>query len=199
MIIPFAIYAQALRETTTRNSRGAYIYKISLGLVNTPNIDKEIVLDKNDSGLIFENYEGQPGYMYKVSVGIKHTEFGYKVLNYNAKKNADGEKGDINFDTQTAFAAIYIDDTTDLKGLNMSLGVGTGIAKLTINRESDLKPYNIRNGALYTKEMQYFAGLHYGMYDMLSLSLIYTAQTMNTITGKDFSNDFVELNVDFKF
>lgn len=109
------------------------------------------------------------------------------------------EKGEIEFDTQSAYFAIYFTDPMDYVGLNMSLGAGTGITKLTINREFKEEPFEIKDGLAYAREMHYFGGLHYGMTDTYGFSLIYTAQTMNTVTGKDFTNDFVELSIDFVF
>jgi hypothetical protein len=188
MIIPFSIFAQS-----------DYAFKLSGGLINTPNIDEEIVIDTGDPELTFEDYGGKEGSVYKLSVAIKHAEFGYKILNYSAEKDADGEKGDIEFDTQTAFVAIYFGDPVDLVGLNMSLGVGTGITQLTINREYESGSLEIKDELFYAKEIHYFAGLHYGMSEMYGFSLIYTAQTMKTIEGEDFTNDFVELTIDFMY
>jgi hypothetical protein len=196
LLLPFSIYAQS-----------DYGFKISGGLINAPNIDEEIVLDEDDPGLTFKDYEGEEGYEYKLSVLLKYAEFGYKIQHYTATKEGAyetdkgtlTEKGEIEFDTQTAFAAIYFGDPMDFVGLNMSLGVGTGITKLTINREFKEEPFGMEDGLAYAKEIHYFAGIHYGMSETYGFSLIYAAQTINTVRGSDFTNDFVELTIDFMF
>ncbi|MBT4289015.1 MAG: hypothetical protein HOD92_16945 [Deltaproteobacteria bacterium] len=188
LLLPISIYAQS-----------DYAFKISGGMINTPNIDEEIVINEDDPEMLFKEYEGKEGYVYKLSAVIKYAEFGYKILNYTAEKDKDGEKGDIEFDTQTAYAAIYFGDPVAFAGLNMSIGVGTGITKLTINREFEGNPSKIENGLAYAKETHYFAGLHYGMSDTYGFSLAYEAQTMKTVVGNDFTNDFVELTIDYMF
>ena len=196
LLLPFSIYGQS-----------DYAFKISGGLINAPNIDEEIVLNTDDPKLTFKDYEGEEGYEYKLSVLLKYAEFGYKIQHYTATKDGVNktdlgsltEKGEIEFDTQTTFAAIYFGDPMDYVGLNMSLGVGTGITKLTINREYEENSIKIEDGLAYAKETHYFAGLHYGMSEIYGFSLIYTAQTMKTVVGEDFTNDFVELTIDFMF
>jgi len=200
LILPFSIFAQS-----------DYTFKISGGLINAPNIDEEIVINKDDPGLIFKDYEGQEGYEYKLSVVVKYLEFGYKIQHYTAEK--DGlykfedpketviltEKGEIEFDTQTAFIAIYFGDPFDNVGLNMSLGAGSGITKLTINREFVEDSRKIEDGLAYAKEMHFFGDLHYGMSETYGFSLGYVAQTIKTVVGEDFTNDFVELNLYFLY
>jgi hypothetical protein len=194
LLLPFSIYGQS-----------DYAFKISGGLINAPNIDEEIVLNTDDPKLTFKDYEGEEGYEYKLSILLKYAEFGYKIQHYTATKDgvyetdtgSSREKCEIDFDTQTAFAAIYFGDPMDFVGLNMSLGLGTGITKLTIDREYGY--FEIEDGLAYAKETHYFAGLHYGMSETYGFSLIYTSQTMKTVVGEDFTNDFVELTIDFMF
>lgn len=196
IILPVLLFAQS-----------EYSFKISGGLISAPNIDEEIVINEDDPGMVFLDYEGKEGYEYKLSVLIKYAEFGYKIQNYTAEKDGNlevdtgtvHERGEIEFDTQSAYAAIYLGNPIDYTGLNMSLGIGTGITKLTINREIEGLPFKIEDGLAYAKETNYFVGLHYGMSESYGFSAIYEAQTMKTVVGKDFTNDFVELTVDFLF
>lgn len=195
-IIPISVYAQS-----------DYAYKISGGLITAPNIDEEIVINEDDPGMVFKNYEGKDGYEYKLAVLLKYAEFGYKIQNYTAEKDGNleldigtvHEKGEIKFDTQTAYAAIYLGNPVNYDGLNMSFGIGTGITKLTINREIEGLPLKIEDGLAYAKETHYLVAFHYGMSDSYGFSAIYQVQTMKTIVGKEFTNDFVELTIDYLF
>ena len=117
--------------------------KPSAGVLMATVDDKIVMGDEEDAGIL-EGYEGGAGTEARVSVGNNMIETSYILQYYSADKdgnitikgNTIKEKGEITFVNEMIDVATYIFDAAVKTGFNFSVGLGTGVSKITLENRS---------------------------------------------------------------
>lgn len=174
-------------------------YKLSIGTIILPTIASKIELEKDSANLTLDEYEGKSGGMeFSFAIILNQLELSYIIQKYEAEKAKANETGKIAFDVETLEAMYYFADPMNESGINLGIGAGKGVVKLTIDKEVNGTKI-IEEGVVFAKEYHVGLGLLYHFNKNSVISFKYYFQTMYTVTGDPFTNSLGELLYSFQF
>lgn len=174
-------------------------YKLSIGTIISPTIASKIELEKDNTNLTLEEYEGKSGGIeFSFAIILDQMELSYIMQKYEAEKATAYEIGKIAFDVETLEAMYYFADPMKDSGINLGIGAGKGVVKLTVDKEVNGTKI-IEEGVVFAKEYHLGLGLLYNFNKNNVISLKYYSQTIYTVTGDPFTNSLGELLYSFQF
>jgi hypothetical protein len=169
-------------------------------------VDDKIVLDSDSNLGTLEGYEGGAGTEIRVSVGNNMIETSYILQYYTADKDGSitvsgtqfDEKGDITFVNEMIDVATYLFDQSVKTGFNFSVGLGTGVSKITLtDRVIGTTAY--ADYAIYAKIYHYRGSVHYDITEMFGAEFTYRSQNINVAGESSFNNTTMSLLANVKF
>ncbi len=176
-----------------------YAIKVSFAMVPVVGSASEIVLEEGSSVNTLQEYQGNgDGYEIKFAVLLSKLEFSYLLQQYSASKDADDEIGDVTYNIESPGVSFYFFDPLSNPGFNINLGLGKGVARIAVNKEVSGSKL-IDDGVAYAKELNYFLGVHFSFWDMYGLTIKKVFQNLKTVTGKEFTNDFITAGLYVQF
>lgn len=179
--------------------------KPSAGVLMATVDDKIVMGDEEDAGIL-EGYEGGAGTEARVSVGNNMIETSYILQYYSADKdgnitikgNTIKEKGEITFVNEMIDVATYIFDAAVKTGFNFSVGLGTGVSKITLENRS-LGGTAQDDYTEYAKIYHYRGSVHYDLTEMFGAEFTYRSQNINVAGESSFNNTTMSLLANVKF
>jgi len=178
--------------------------KPSAGLL-VADVDDKITLDSDFTDGSLEGYEGGAGTEIRVAVGNNLIETSYILQYYTADKDGDAnagssyskEKGELTFVCEMIDVATYLFDQSVKSGFNFSVGLGTGVAKLSLERKFD--GVSQPDYSTYAKIYHYRGSAHYDLTEMFGLEFAYRSQNINVADESSFNNTTMSLLANAKF
>ncbi len=186
-------------QTGSQNSNtSTFGLKLSIEYISDPEIAEEIFLVKDNPYTVLENYAGEDGFRTKIALVFGHIELFYSEEEYSASKNESGEMGTIYFFVETIGCSLYLFNQVNHPFFNMSVGVGKGNALFIVDKEIDGVTV-IDHEGLIVREQQTEAGIHLRLSNSFTISLLYTDETFESLTGNTFHNTIKAVTLDYTF